>query len=154
MHRIVTESYCRYYLVQAGPIQHRFCLNPPPPPSEAPNSTTLNYFLIELAKHLRNKWLTNHLKSRYCLWMRKLINPRELYRYTPTNRKHQHFQWKRHLNKTQCCLDTYGEQEAPANTSDRVCCSAPSVGTNKGNLQPLYNVEILLHYVACTIKCP
>lgn len=83
---------CRYYLVQAGPIQHRFCLNPPPPPSEAPNSTTLNYFLIELAKHLRNKWLTNHLKSRYCLRMRKLINPRELYRYTPTNQKHQHLQ--------------------------------------------------------------
>lgn len=79
---------------------------------------------------------------------------RELYCYLPTKREHRHFQWKWHLNKTQCCLDTCGEQEAPANTSDRVCYSAPSVGTDKGNLQPFYNVEILLRYVACTIKCP
>lgn len=44
------------------------------PLSEALESTMFNYFLKELSKHFRNKWLTNDFKFMYCLCKRKLIN--------------------------------------------------------------------------------
>ncbi|EGW07096.1 hypothetical protein I79_020704 [Cricetulus griseus] len=53
--------------------------------------------------------------------MRELINPRDSSTFIwQLRRKRQHFQGRQHFNPTQCCLDTYGEQEAPENALESV----------------------------------
>lgn len=140
---------CQCSLVQAGPIQNRLCLTPPPPPSEALNSTTFNY-LTELAKHSRNKWLTT-IKNQVSPRNEKADKPKDSCTLT-------WWYWSISTSsesdisiKLRAAETPMGSREPSKHTRARY--RAPSGGTNKGNLQPLY-VEILLHYVVCTIKCP
>lgn len=96
---ILTESWLPVLFRLA---QSRIDPHPPKLPfSEALKSTIFNYFLIELPKHFRNKWLTNHFKFMYCLCMRKLINPKDSSAFMwwlKINETSRHFQWKQHFN--------------------------------------------------------
>lgn len=139
---------CQCSLVQAGPIQNRLCLTPPPPPSEALNSTTFNY-LTELAKHARNKWLTT-IKNQVSPRNEKADKPKDSstliwWHWSVSTSSESNISIKLSAAETPMGAGS------PANTPEYV--TAPSGSTNKSNLQPLY-VEILLHYVVCTIKCP